>query len=267
MIILRVFLKLGTCLIGGGLVAWIVVGGIVSLFFSTKVMFKNDFIAEHEYWHNLPFTAFEGRIADYFPEFTDGECSTCTSDIIEELPDTSEIEKNPSDTIDFDDAFGDLFPEPEQKTSGSAVESPEDRSDFDKMFDDIYGTDKTRKPIIPATSAVGTPEDRSDFDKMFDDIYDENEPNPRVRVKYQPDWATEAQSFAVCVGLLCGIAWAIENDKARWRFFWWTCGSAFLGWVVHLATGNASVCWSLILLGLFVGVVSALASVGAYGKK
>ena len=193
-VILRVFLKLGTSMIGGGLVAWIVVGGIVSLFFSTKVMFKNDFIAEHEYWHNLPFTA-----------FTDGECSTCTSDIIEELPGTSEIEKNPSDTIDFDKAFG--------------------------------------------------------------DIYDENEPNPRVRVKYQPDWATEAQSFAVCVGLLCGIAWAIENDKARWRFFWSSCAGVSVGWIVHLATGNASACWALILLGLFVGIVSALASVGAYGRK
>ena len=188
MIILRVFLKLGTCLIGGGLVAWIVVGGIVSLFFSTKVMFKNDFIAEHEYWHNLP--------------FNHGECSTCASDIIEELLYTPEKDNGPND------------------------------KSFDELLDEIY-----------------------------------NQENPRVRVKYQPDWATEVQFFAVCVGLLCGIAWVIENNKARWRFFWWTCGSAFLGWVVHLATGNASVCWSLILLGLFVGVVSALASVGAYRKK
>ena len=196
MIILRVFLKLGTCLIGGGLVAWIVVSGIVSLFFSTKVMFKNDFIAEHEYWHNRP----------YLPS-NNGECSTCASDIIEELPDTPEIDNGPND----------------------------------KSFNEML------------------------LDEMFDEIY--NQENPRVRVKYQPDWAAEAHAFVIYVGLLCGVAWAIENDKARWRFFWWTCGSAFLGWVVHLATGNASVCWAFIALGLFVGIISALASVGAYGKK
>ncbi|MDE0041661.1 MAG: hypothetical protein OXT74_06475, partial [Candidatus Poribacteria bacterium] len=91
--------------------------------------------------------------------------------------------------------------------------------------------------------------------------------NPRVRVKYQPDWKTQAQAVAVWVGLLCGIAWAIDNDKARWRFFWSSFGGVSVGWIVHLTTGNASVSWAFIVLGLFVGIVSALASVGAYGKK
>ena len=187
MAVLRVSLKLGTCTIGGGLVAWIVVGGIVSLFFSTKVMLKNDFIAEHKSWHNHR-----------------GKCSTCARDIIEELPYTPERNDGPSD-------------------------NPAD--ELDEILD-----------------SVGYQE------------------NPRIRVKYRPDWKTQAQAAAVYVGLLCGIAWAIENDKARWRFFWSSCGGVSVGWVVHLATGNASVCWALILLGLFVGVVSALASVGAYGR-
>ena len=177
-VILRVFLKLGTCTIGGGLVAWIIVGGIVSLFFSTKVMSKNDFIADHEYRHNRS----RNR----------GKCSICTRQIIEELPYTP------------------------KKNHGR---------------------------------------------------YAKFALNPRVRVTYQPDWKTQAQAVAVYVGLLCGIAWAIENDKARWRFFWSSCGGVSVGWVVHLATGNASACWALILLGLFVGVVSSLAGVGAYGRK
>ena len=194
MIVLRILLKLGTCVIGGGLVAWIVVGGIVSLFFSTKVMRKDDFHAEHEYWHDFP----------YLPS-NNGECSTCASDIIEELPYTPEKENGPNDKL-----------------------SPEE-TEFDAELQSLF--------------------------------------NPRVRVRYQPDWKSGAQAFAVWVGLLCGIAWAIENNKARWRFFWWTCGGVSVGWISHLVTGNASVCWALIVLGLFVGVVSALASVGAYRKK
>ena len=85
--------------------------------------------------------------------------------------------------------------------------------------------------------------------------------------RHRPSWERDTQVFALYVGLLCGIAWAIENNKARWRFFWSSSGGVSVGWVVHLATGNASVCWAFILLGLFVGVVSALASVGAYGRK
>lgn len=185
-VILRVFLKLGTCIIGGGLVAWIVVGVIVSLFFSTKVVLKNDFIAEHSHNSRL--------------------CWTCARDIIEELPYTPEKNDVPSDN-----SFGEII---------------------EKQLERV--------------------------------AYQEN---PRVRVRYRPDWKPEAQAFAVYIGLLCGIAWAIENNKARWRFFFSSSGGISVGWVVHLATGNENVCWALILLGLFVGVVSALASVGAYGKK
>ncbi|MDE0299570.1 MAG: hypothetical protein OXN17_13135 [Candidatus Poribacteria bacterium] len=171
-------------MIGGGLVAWIVVGGIVSLFFSTKVVLKNDFIAEHSHNSRL--------------------CWTCARDIIEELPYTPEKENRPNDKLSQE-------------------------RDFDKEIQWLF--------------------------------------NPRVRVKHQPDWAAEAHAFVIYVGLLCGVAWAIENDRARWRFFWWTCGGVSVGWISHLVTGNASVCWALIVLGLFVGVVSALASVGAYRKN
>ena len=192
-VILRILLKLGTCTIGGGLVAWIVVGVIVSLFFSTKVMLKNDFIAEHKSWHNHR-----------------GKCFTCARNIIEELPYTPE------------------------KNDGA------DDNSF-KTIDEL-----ARKYLLRSVAY---------------------QQNPRVRVKYQPDWKTQAQAVAVYVGLLCGIAWTIENNKARWRFFWSSFGGVSVGWIVHLATGNASVCWAMILLGLFVGIVSALASVGAYGRK
>lgn len=178
-VILRALLKLGTCIIGGGLAAWIIVGGIVSLFFSTKVMNKNDFIAEHSHNRRL--------------------CWTCARDIIEVLPFTPK------------------------------------KSDFPS------------------------------FGEIADSI--DYEQNPRLRVKYRPGWKIEAQAFAVYFGLLCGIAWAIENNKARWRFFWSSSGGVSVGWVVHLTTGNASVSWAFIVLGLFVGVVSALASVGAYGRR
>ena len=179
-VILRILLKLGTCIIGGGLAAWIIVGGIVSLFFSTRVMLKNDFIAEHEYWHNRP--------------FHHGKCPTCSRDIIEELP-------------------------------------------------------YTRK------------KNHSRFAKFAYEL------NPRVRVRYRAGWKGEAQAFAVYIGLLCGIAWAIENGKARWRFFWSSSGGVSVGWIVHLVTGNASVSWAFVALGLFAGVVSALASVGAYRRR
>ena len=206
-VILRILLKLGTCTIGGGLVAWIVVGGIVSLFFSTKVMLKNDFIAEHKYWHNRSGNR--------------GTCSICTRQIIEELPYTPETNWNPSPD----------------------VSANEDVSQTSKGGRFKY----LRDAFVRANANYVS--------------------NPRIRVRHRPDWKPEAQAFAVYVGLLCGIAWAIENSKARWRFFWSSCAGVSVGWIVHLATGNENVCWALILLGLFVGVVSALASVGAYRKK
>ena len=180
-VILRALLKLGTCIIGGGLAAWIIVGGIVSLFFSTRVMNKNDFVSTHKYVHN------------------NRRCPICARNIVEVLPFTPK------------------------------------KSDFPS------------------------------FGEITDSI--DYEQNPRLRVKYRPGWKIEAQAFAVYFGLLCGIAWAIENNKARWRFFWSSSGGVSVGWVVHLATGNASVCWALMLLGLFAGIVLSLASVGAYGKK
>ena len=69
-------------------------------------------------------------------------------------------------------------------------------------------------------------------------------------------------------GLVVGTAWAIENQKAR-RRFGWSVGVGFvlaIGlWVWNYA--NNYVFLAVFTSALFVGIVLALSSVGAYGKK
>ena len=68
-------------------------------------------------------------------------------------------------------------------------------------------------------------------------------------------------------GVFCGIAWAIENKKARRLFIAFPVTGAVLGGMSATILGNHRVFAAAILLGLFIGTVSALAAVGAYRSK
>ena len=71
----------------------------------------------------------------------------------------------------------------------------------------------------------------------------------------------------VAIGLFAGISWAIEHQEARKRFIvspiigvvLGGCIAAFLQFIAPLVIG--------ILLGLFIGTVSALATVGVFKDK
>ena len=85
-----------------------------------------------------------------------------------------------------------------------------------------------------------------------------------VRVKYQPDWGGYIRRFVIVVGILSGIVWAIEHEKARRCVGLWTGAGVLCSGVTGLF---GSVIWQLGVCGLFVGIVSALVSVGAFSKK
>lgn len=88
-----------------------------------------------------------------------------------------------------------------------------------------------------------------------------------VRVKYRPNWEGEVKSFVMFVGLLCGIVWAIEHEKAKRRFGLWTGAGVMCGFVSGLFCAFGSVMWQFLVVFLFVGIVSALFSAGAFSKK
>ena len=68
-------------------------------------------------------------------------------------------------------------------------------------------------------------------------------------------------------GLFSGISWAIEHQKARRRFIISPVTGAVLGGICAAIVGNVLVLIIAVLVGLFVGTVSALAAVGAFRSK
>lgn len=72
---------------------------------------------------------------------------------------------------------------------------------------------------------------------------------------------------AGCIGMVVGVGWAIEHQKVRWRFLGWTFAGWGVGSLISLVVKDSGVMLVFLVLGLFVGVVSALISAGAYDKN
>lgn len=68
-------------------------------------------------------------------------------------------------------------------------------------------------------------------------------------------------------GLFSGISWAIEHQKARRRFIISPVTGAVLGGICAAIVGDVAVLIVAVLVGLFIGTVSALAAVGAFRSK
>ena len=69
------------------------------------------------------------------------------------------------------------------------------------------------------------------------------------------------------IGLFFGISWAIEHEKARNAFVIPPLIGVVLGGVCAAIVGNVHVITIAVLVGLFIGTVSALVAVGAYRSK
>lgn len=194
----RILLKLGVCTLGGVLVAWCVVGGIVSVFFSTKVMPKREFIEEHSEKTTYGFRP--------VPSFESNEiCLICSNRIV------------------------DCWLDPEM----------------------MAGLD-------PLEVGFGPILDRYSHKDAWRYI---------VRVKYRPNWEGDVKGFVVFIGLLCGIVWSIEHGRAKRRFGLMTGAGVMCSFVSGLFGSFGSVMWQILVVFLFVGIVSALASIGAFSKK
>ena len=73
--------------------------------------------------------------------------------------------------------------------------------------------------------------------------------------------------WSFVIGLFFGISWAIEHKKARKAFIAAPLTAAVLGGICAAIVGNVHVITVAVLVGFFIGTVSALAAAGAYRSK
>ncbi len=66
------------------------------------------------------------------------------------------------------------------------------------------------------------------------------------------------------IGLLPGIAWAIDEEPARRRFLLWSSSGIVIGVILAVATGRVLLMFAITLAGVYVGGVTALKRLGAY---
>ncbi|MDE0298573.1 MAG: hypothetical protein OXN17_08080 [Candidatus Poribacteria bacterium] len=66
------------------------------------------------------------------------------------------------------------------------------------------------------------------------------------------------------LGLLPGIAWAIDQKSARRRFLLWSISGIVVGVILAAVTGRFLLMFAFWLSGVYVGVVSALKRLGMY---
>ena len=66
------------------------------------------------------------------------------------------------------------------------------------------------------------------------------------------------------LGLLPGIAWAIDQKSARRRFLLWSISGIVLGVILAAATGRFLLMFAFSIAGVYVGAVSALKRLGVY---
>lgn len=72
--------------------------------------------------------------------------------------------------------------------------------------------------------------------------------------------------FGALLGLLPGIAWAIDQKSARRRFLVWSIMGVVIGFILSTASYRAEPMIVFSLAGLYVGVVTALKRLGVYKK-
>lgn len=69
------------------------------------------------------------------------------------------------------------------------------------------------------------------------------------------------------IGLLPGVAWAIDQKSARRRFLFWSILGIAIGFIVAGASNRYMLMAAFSLTGVYVGVVSALKRLGVYKAK
>ena len=79
--------------------------------------------------------------------------------------------------------------------------------------------------------------------------------------------ALEIIGIGALVGLLPGIAWAIDQKSARRRFLLWSILGAVVGFILMTATHRTIPMIVFPVAGVYVGNVSALNRLGVFGAK
>ena len=83
---------------------------------------------------------------------------------------------------------------------------------------------------------------------------------------YESDWEGVVSSCLV-IGTYIGVCWSIEHAKAKKAFMAWTLIPLIVGVVVGVAIGSGGVFAAIVIVGWFIGVVSAISYTGVFKSK
>ena len=93
-------------------------------------------------------------------------------------------------------------------------------------------------------------------------IWDPNPHHEAFGFSVRPFWGIIG--VGALLGLLPGIAWAIDQKSARRRFLVWSIMGVVIGFILSLASYRAEPMIVFSLAGVYVGGVTALKRLGMY---
>lgn len=82
---------------------------------------------------------------------------------------------------------------------------------------------------------------------------------------YQPFWGVVG--FGAFIGLLPGIAWAIDQKSARQVFLVWSILGVVIGVILSIASRRAAPMIVFSVVGVYIGSFSALRRLGVFEAK
>ena len=91
-------------------------------------------------------------------------------------------------------------------------------------------------------------------------VWDYRDINPDLLPR--PFWGIVG--FGALLGLVPGIAWAIDHESARSRFLVWSIICAVIGFILSMAINRTEPMIVFSLAGVYVGGVSALKRLGLF---
>ena len=77
----------------------------------------------------------------------------------------------------------------------------------------------------------------------------------------------EIVGIGAVLGLLPGIAWAIDQKSARRRFFLWSVLGVVIGYISTRSTGSVVPLIVFSVVGVYIGSFSALKRIGVFEAK
>ena len=96
-------------------------------------------------------------------------------------------------------------------------------------------------------------------------VWDPNPHHEALGFSVRPFWGIIG--VGALLGLLPGIAWAIDQKSARRRFLVWSIMGVVIGFILSMASYRAEPMIVFSIAGVYVGAVTALNRLGVFEAK